>query len=279
MFSEYDIKDLKNIYKSDSFKIPDEVLNFFLNESMKVLEMSNGLVVELGFDSVHTMIELIGMYSLHNGFILPIGNLISHGERHNVVLSDLTGDLKVYYVVKTSQVTFKLYLLSNSFKDLLHYELTDNGLLSDLITNTKLAIVEAKGEGFDYDDLQAIKYYLHYNKLPLDLVLLFNNASRFEISFKDVIDDWSPQLSIGESSAYQMVLNFNNQSLFMEHHALVIGIDGFSHSILYSDKDGDFKLYFVADDNFEESEFIYLADTLFELIVNGKGLDVLFNFE
>lgn len=67
-------------------------------------------------------------------------------------------------------------------------------------------------------------------------------------------------------------------AIAMPHNTLVIGIDGYGNSILYSNKDGTYKIYIVPDSLFEESDFVYLADDLYELLIDRKNKNILLNF-
>lgn len=273
-FNKQDFQYLTNYLKMSYEKLPEDYIRQMRYLSKYVLtigSLSVNIGYELGFDQVLDNID----YVLSDNKILKIGSVIGYGS---ILYADITGEFKVYYFDDRSEfhVSNLKYLcdsiseLNNASNDLIK-------LLEDIVIMPpfvqKISFSESSRYVFGNYDFELIRHMIGNQELPHDFLEIFSYNSCFHV-------DLTPEvtLTIGSSSAKQLCFDFNSLAITAPHSTFAIGIDGYGNSIVYSNKDGNYKVYIVSDSNFDENEFVYLADNLYELLIDKKNLDILADF-
>lgn len=273
-FDAQDFQYLTNYLKMSYEKLPEDYIRQMSYLSKYVLNigsLSVNIGYELGFDQVLDNIN----YVLSDNKILKIGSITGYGS---ILYADITGDFKLYYVDDRTEfhVSNLKYLcdsiseLNDASNDLIRL-LEGIVIMPSLVQ--KISFSESSRYVFGNYDFELIRHMIGDQELPNDFLEIFSYNSCFHIDLTPEIT-----LTIGSSSAKQLCFDFNSLAITAPHSTFVIGIDGYGNSLVYSNKDGKYKVYIVSDSNFDEDKFVYLADNLYELLIDKKNLDVLADF-
>lgn len=274
MFKDNDWVYISNYLKKSYRILPSDYVNDFSNKSRyEVSFNSNKLVIgyESGLEQVLDNIDF--SYVMHDA--LKIGFVLNKGH---LVYSNKSGMFKVYFIDYRNIICeCNFEYVCDTFTELISMSdnvktfFKDKAAFNDEVQ--KMSIEQIGDNILSGQDFALIKNMLKSIDLPQDFVDIFKIYAKFKYKVNE-----SLILTFGADSGRELCLSYNSMAIAMPHSTLVIGIDGYGNSILYSNKDGSYKLYIVSDSLFEESSFFYLADNLYELLIDKKNMDILLNF-
>lgn len=268
-----------SLYLRDDYKVlPQDFINNMNKQQSYILNYKDISII-LGFDNDYEIFEKNFWMSLTEHLTFKIGSV----DNDSIVYSNKDGSFKLYYVFENDIDESKFILLSGSFGDLVESDpnvIEQIYSISSSIRQSKFYAlnITQKMHGWLKYDFEILKNFMRTDNLPMDFVEIMRHSGKFSVEC--VNDSTIVNLEIGEMSAVNLIAEYNSLSLAMPSHDLCIGFDGYDNCLVYSDKDGSYKLYIVSNDSygFDEDKFVYLADNLYELLIDKKNLDVLVDF-
>lgn len=239
----------------------------------------NSLVIDVGYKNSYDLFERNFWMSLTNHVTFKIASI---GD-DSLVYSNKDGNFRIYYVFENTLDETAFVLISGTFDDLIDANSAMLSQIESLVKSThQLNIykidMKQKMPGWSKCDFNIVKNFMRTDYLPDDFVELMKYSGQFTVDCSSRLVKM--QLLIGEVTGLNLIAEYNDVSLSMPSHILGVGTDGYGNRLVYSDKDGDYKLYVVSDEayGFDQDKFVYLADNLYELLIEKKNIDVLLNF-
>lgn len=264
--------------KNDYTILPSEFIAQMNQAAFYEIEYKS-IVVNVGYKNDYVLFEENLYMSLTNHLTFKIASI----GNDSLVYSNKDGSFKIYYVFENTVDESAFVLISGTFNDLINVNGEMLSQIEDLVTTThQLNIckidMKKKKPGWSNYDFQIVKNFMRTECLPKDFVELMTYSGQFTVDCSSELV--SMQLWIGGITGLDLITDHNDVSLSMPGHVLAVGSDGYSNRLVYSDKDGDYKLYVVPDElyGFDQDRFVYLADNLYELLIDKKNMDILLNF-
>lgn len=264
--------------KNDYTILPSEFITQ-MNQATFYEIKYNSIVVDVGYKNDYGLFEDNFWMSLTNHLTFKIASI---GD-DSLVYSNKDGGFKIYYVFKNTVDESAFVLLSGTFDDLINVNGAMLSQIEHLVITTHQSNVckidmKQKMPGWSNYDFKIVRNFMRTEHLPNDFVELMKYSGQFTVDCSS--EFVSMRLLIGETTGLNLIAEYNDVSLSMPSHVLGFGSDGYSNRLVYSDKDGDYKLYVVSDEvyGFDQDRFVYLADNLYELLIDKKNMDILLNF-
>lgn len=239
----------------------------------------NSLVIDVGYKNNYDLFEKNFWMSVTDHITFKIASI---GD-DSLVYSDKDGSFRIYYVFANTVDESAFVLISGTFDDLINVNSTMLSQIEDIVSDTHQLNVckidmRQKRPGWSKYDFNIVKNFMRIDHLPDDFVELMKYSGKFIVDCSNELV--KAKLLIGETTGLNLIAEYNDVSLSMPSHVLGVGSDGYGNRLVYSDKDGDYKLYIVSDEvyGFDQDRFVYLADNLYELLIDKKNIDILLNF-
>lgn len=276
-FNNIDWNLIYHSFKINKKDIPNDFYEIMSNCSYFYI-YNDDIEINIGSKSAYELIQESFYYNIVPYTIIKIGQVSEYG---NLIYSNHSGSFHIYYVKNNSRCIKDFNYLYDSFTELIN----DNNVFQKILKlhmplNKKvleIPMINKVNYGFNSSDFNILKNMIKFTKLPSDFIEIFSYAARFYIDI-DQKGYSQTRLTLGDFSGISLYDNFNCFSFMGEHHNITFGIDGYGNSLVYSDKSGVYQIYIVRDSNFEEKSYTYLADNLYELLIDKKNINILLTY-